>query len=172
MSDTKSCLKCGHKAAFDGTPPLDCPNCGAIYSKVEEALRSGATIRPKPPANEPEINFFKPSAIPSMPSASRHDSSAELDIHAFAQTMRNESLYPAWRKIVGFFAILGYAIAAIAFISGLVAAFKVSMLSGLIGFGTAALIAILAKVSKEASLMLADLSDAAVRLAASSKTPQ
>ena len=53
----------------------------------------------------------------------------------------------------------------VALITG-VASTKGSFLGVLAGIGAAAVIALLARVGKELSLMLADLSDAAVRLAA------
>lgn len=80
--------------------------------------------------------------------------------------MREQSLYPAWRKIVGFFTLLGYIVAALTLVGGVVAA-KGSPMAAIVGVVSAAVIALLAKVGKELSLMLADLSDATVRLAAS-----
>lgn len=161
---TKQCLKCGHTTSYDGAPPLACPQCEAIYAKVEEALKSGAPIRPKAATAEPEINFFK--ATPAT--ASQSISHNAPDVHAFAQHMRAESLYPAWRKIVGFATVLGYIAAALVLIGAVVS----SGGSGgqiLIGAGSAALIALLARISKEFWLMLADLSDAAVHLAAQAR---
>ena len=38
---TKQCLKCNHIVHFEGGPPMACPQCGAVYSKVEETLRNG-----------------------------------------------------------------------------------------------------------------------------------
>jgi hypothetical protein len=148
----KQCLKCNHSAAYEGAQPEACPACGAIYSKVEDTLRNG------PPARRRQEDST-PSRL----------SDTALDVHVFAEQMRAASLYPAWRGIVGIFAILGYVVAALAAIGAIVATLKVSWLSGLVGLGVAAFIAIITKVSKEASLMLADLSDAAVHLAANSQ---
>ena len=39
---SKECLKCGH--AEDGDP-VQCPNCGAIYAKLEQLSANGAPIR-------------------------------------------------------------------------------------------------------------------------------
>lgn len=39
---SKQCLKCGHTEAGE---PVQCPNCGAIYSKLEQLSASGAPIR-------------------------------------------------------------------------------------------------------------------------------
>lgn len=158
MSTTKVCLKCKHKAEFDGAPPLACPACGAIYSKVEAAMRTGAPVRPSQLPSEPEVNYFKTTPSQAGPSS-------DTDVHAFARQMRAESLYPAWRKIVGLFAIIGYIAAAIMLIAGIISG-KGSTLAMLAAFGFAALTALFTKVGKELSLMLADLSDATVHLAA------
>ncbi len=34
----RKCLKCGHVrlASEDGVPAYECPNCGAVYEKVEQ----------------------------------------------------------------------------------------------------------------------------------------
>ena len=42
--NSKRCLKCNHVATFEAAPPLACPQCGAVYSKVEEALRNGPPV--------------------------------------------------------------------------------------------------------------------------------
>lgn len=88
-----------------------------------------------------------------------------MDVHDFAEQMRNESLYPAWRKIVGISTIFCYVIAAVILLVAIISS-KGSFLGVLVGAGSAALIVIIAKVGKELSLMVADLSDAAVRMAA------
>lgn len=156
----KQCLKCNHSAAYEGAQPEACPACGAIYSKVEEALQNGTATRPRPQPSAPEINYFK--AAPTAPG------STGPDVHAFAEQMRAESLYPAWRKIVGFFTLFGYLVAALVLVGALISG-KGSLLAMLAGAGTAAVIALFAKVGKELSLMLADLSDATVHLAAKSQ---
>lgn len=161
----KQCLKCGHTAHFEGAPPLACPQCGAIYSKVEEALRTGANLRPKA-ASVPQARSATPqAAAPWAAARPSGDEDDDIDVHAFARRMRGESLYPTWRKIVGLVTIVWYIVAVVALITG-VASTKGSFLGVLAGIGAAAVIALLARVGKELSLMLADLSDAAVRLAA------
>lgn len=164
--NSKKCLKCGHDAAFDVRPPQACPSCGAIYAKVEEALRQGLEVRKQP--SQEAANAFQ-NTIPEQPCAApraRPQGGDEVDVHAFAQRMREESLYPAWRKIVGFFTALGYIVAAIVLMVAVITAAKGSTWAVVIGIGMAAAIALMAKVGKELSLMLADLSDAAVRMAA------
>ncbi len=146
---TKQCLKCNHIVHFEGGPPLACPQCGAVYSKVEETLRNGPPVRRRQEEGPP------PSRI----------SNAALDMHAFAEQMRDESLYPAWRKIVGLVTIVWYLVAVVAFIIGIVST-NGSFVGVLEGAGTAAFIALFARVGKELSLMVADLSDATVYMAA------
>lgn len=156
---TKTCLKCGSATPYDDNPPAICPDCGAIYAKVEAARAQPvgeSSGRPREPAPS------RP-APRSIQQRLRHD---EPDVHGYAERMREQSLYPAWRKIVGFFTLLGYIVAALTLVGGVVAA-KGSPMAAIVGVVSAAVIALLAKVGKELSLMLADLSDATVRLAAS-----
>ena len=165
----KKCLKCGHTATFDGTPPAACPGCGAIYAKVEEAYRQRQAARAQ--AAGAPVSEFQDTAA-GRPVAARSArlrvGAEEPDVHAFAQRMRDESLYPAWRKIVGLSTIACYAIAALILLGSVIST-KGSLLGVLVGAGSAALIVIIAKVGKELSLMLADLSDATVHLAARSQ---
>jgi len=151
--NSKRCLKCDHVATFEGAQPLVCPECGAVYSKVEEALRNGAPARRR--------------QEDSMP-ASRY-SDRTLEVHEFAGRMRDESLYPFWRKLVGLVSILGYIVAVILLVAAFIAISQASVTTGLIGIGVSAFVAIMTRVGKEASLMLADLSDATIHLAAKSQ---
>ena len=152
----KKCLKCGHVAVFDVLDPLSCVECGAVYSKVHEALRGDPL-----PRTRSALGSGGPSS--RFPSASR---GAGASAHAFAERMRDESLYPTWRQLVGIVAMLGYALAAVALLAALIALFKGSVAVGFAGLCGAVLLAVVARVGKEASHMLADLSDASVRLAA------
>lgn len=145
---TKTCLKCNHSTTYEGSPPAACPVCGAIYSKVEEALRNGPPVRRR-----------QEDAVPSRLSA------PGPDVHTFAERMRDESLYPVWRKIVGLCTIITYIIAAVGVVASFVSA-KGSITAMLVGLALSALVAIFGKAGKELSLMVADLSDAAVHLAA------
>lgn len=151
--NSKRCLKCDHVASFEGIPPLACPQCGAVYSKVEEALRNGPPVRRRPEERAPASRI----------------SDAALDVHAFAERMREESLYPFWRKLVGLVTILGYALAAILLVASFIAMSKASVTAGMVGIGMAVFVAVITRVGKEASLMLADLSDATIHLAAKSQ---
>ena len=87
-------------------------------------------------------------------------------MHAFATQMRSDSLYPVWRKLVGLATLLGYLLATLILVTALIALFGGSVTPGLVGVGGAVFVAVMVRVAKEAWLMLADLSDASVRMAA------
>lgn len=149
----KTCRKCGHTTTYSGLEPQSCTACGAIYRKVEEALQQAAQER-----------AARPSLAPSRAAASM-----PADHHAFAAELRSDSLYPTWRQLVTVFTIFWYVAAVAIGIGGLIA-FKDSFLAGMSALGFALAIAIFARVGKELSLMLADLSDATVRMAAKAQS--
>jgi hypothetical protein len=151
MSDNKKCLKCGHMASFAGLPPEACPACGAVYSKVEAAAASGGSaVLPRPARLQPGTRPRTGQAITPDPD--------------FVAAMRADSLYPNFRSLVRLVTWFCYVVGA-GFI--LVTIFQ-GTAEGLarIGviLGTVVLMGI-ATAAKEASLMLADLSDAAVCIA-------
>lgn len=149
--NSKKCLKCGHVAPFSEQPPMSCPQCGAIYSKVEQALEN-----PLP----------RPTPRPQRPAISTHSADPDSSHHSYAEAMRAESLYPTFRALTNAAYIFMVVIAALVLIVGLFAFFKLGV-GYLVGSILAAIfIYILARVSRELSLMLADLSDATVRMAA------
>lgn len=151
----KTCRKCGHTAVFEVMEPQSCPECGAIYSKVEAALRGEEPARTRAAVERGPSSRF--------PVASRGPGT---DVHAFAQRMREDSLYPVWRKLVGLCTLLGYLWAVLILVVSLITVFKGSVTVGLTGIGGAAFLAVMTRTAKEMWLMLADLSDAAVHLAA------
>lgn len=150
MTQSKQCLKCGHSAQYDTDQPISCPSCGAIYSKVEQSLREGPAPRPRPVAR-------------LTPTLSRSD---EPDHHAFAAQLRQESLYPTFRTVVKIAYWLGVLAAVLVAIGGIVTSFSAGASALIGGIAIGALIFVFAKVGKEMSLMLADLSDATIRSAA------
>ncbi|MDZ4282798.1 MAG: hypothetical protein U1C04_18790 [Hydrogenophaga sp.] len=148
--NSKKCLKCGHAASFNGDAPLACPSCGAVYAKVEQAAQT-ASVRPAAP---------RPAWPPStraMPGPKDH--------HDFARELRATSLYPTWRELVKWITRLWYAGAVIGFLATAIGS-SMAFAPTLIAFGVALAIVIIARAGKELSLMLTDLSDAAVRLSA------
>lgn len=149
--NSKKCLKCGHVAQFAEQPPMSCPSCEAIYAKVEQALQNPLP-RPTPQPQRPVTRFTQAEPDPSH--------------HNFAETMREESLYPTFRALTNAAYLFMLVIAAIVLLGGVIAFFNLGV-AYLIGSMIAAIfIYIFARVSRELSLMLADLSDATVRMAA------
>lgn len=164
--NTKKCLKCGHVASFEGSPPQACPGCDAIYAKVEAAAQGSAPLRAAAPKDNPyvaPVSMRPPAGKTGSASSKRHRSTGA--VADFAAVMRSESLYPTWRELVKWVTLFWYAVAAISLI-GTVIGSKAAFVPTLIAFGAALFIVIVARVSKELSLMLADMSDAAVRIAA------
>lgn len=148
----KKCLKCGHIATYpDSSPPQACPNCSAIYAKVE------ATLLPK------ETTPSAPSS--RLPTPKRP---APADHFEFAEEMRSSSLYPAFRAVVGIIYWVGVVFAVLCVIGGFIASSKTNIGPGPIiaGIVLAIIIYIIFRVTKEASLMLADIADANIRMAA------
>lgn len=149
--NSKKCLKCGHVVQFSEQPPMSCPSCDAIYAKVEQALQNPLP-RPTPQPQRPVIKLN-----PSEPDPSHH---------SFAEAMRAESLYPTFRALTNAAYYFMLVIAALILVGGVFSFLKLGI-SYLIGSVVAAIfIYLLARVSRELSLMLADLSDATVRMAA------
>jgi len=135
------CAKCSHpNPDATGAATDACPACGAIYSKVQAAV-SNAT-----------------------PSATAPRRSARGDA-PFIDRLRAHSQYPTFRQVVGLFSVIGYVLAAIVGIGAVVSGFSGSLAAAVGGIVFACLIVIFARFAKEASLMLADLSDAMVRMA-------
>lgn len=147
---SKNCLKCGHTAQFESTPDLltPCPACGAIYSKVEGAHRPT-------------------TASSTGPSSKLSRISHSADHYEFADEMRDSSLYPAFRAVVGIIYWVGIVLAVLCLAGGLIATAKTGIGPGpaIGGIVIAVIIYIAFRVTKEASLMLADIADATVRMA-------
>lgn len=148
----RKCLKCGHQTAYENATPTACEACGAVYHKVEEAMRGG-------PASRPAASRAPAHRVPQ-----RTNSIAD-----YAEAMRDDSLYPTWRELVKWATWMGYVIAAIVTIGALLALKEGHIKSGLGALGGAVVIVIVARVWRELSLMVADLADAAVRQASNSE---
>lgn len=145
----KTCQKCGHQNAMATGDQLEaCPSCNAIYSRVELAITEG---RASP--------FVQRKAQPAM--------AIKRVERPFIETLRENGHYPTFRSVIGVFALLGYLFSILIFagimLSGVPVQFKI------IGAAVAILVVAISKFLKEASLMLADLSDAAVVIAENSQ---
>lgn len=157
----KTCLKCGHVNPKPTGAELEpCPQCGAIYSRVEAAMtsRQGAATAPSP--SRP-ARAAAPVAAPVAPwRRARHAQN-------FLGELRERSNYPTFRAVVRFVEIASYVVAAlVAVVSGL--AIKNDQIVLGVGFLLAAFYgAIMARFAKEAFFMLADGVDSLVHIASS-----
>lgn len=81
--------------------------------------------------------------------------------------LRDKSAYPVFRGVVGLVTMLCYLAAAVVFVLGLVG---MSQNAGAVFLGSilAVLLALAARVGKEVSLMIADIADATLSMAAQS----
>ena len=86
-----------------------CPSCGAIYSRVEAAIAGRA-------AGERPISARGASTFGTGRVSPRAD---DLDVHAFAEVLRSESLYPTFRSLVKLFYWLFIALAVCSAIAAL-----------------------------------------------------
>jgi hypothetical protein len=148
----RKCLKCGHATQYETVAPEACNSCGAVYHKVEEAMRGGPASRPAP------------SRAPAYRPPPRNNPIAD-----YAEAMRSDSLYPTWRELVKWATWLGYLIAALVTIGGVIALKEGHIKSGGGALAAAVFIVILARVWRELSLMVADLADASVRQASNTE---
>jgi hypothetical protein len=148
----RNCLKCGH--ANNGAVGDDreaCPGCGAIYSRVEAAWGT------------------RPAAGATASQARASHEAHDVPIGLFAERLRLASLYPTFRALEQLLYWVVLALAALCFTGGLYGAMagegtaRIGAL--LVGTFLAVLFVVIAKVTRELSLMLADLADAAVRIA-------
>ena len=155
----KTCRKCGHVATYSGMEPQSCMECGAVYRKVEEAMQQ---------ASEGRFSQLPRASVSAQLAAGRGGERrpAVAGVHGFAEQMRSDSLYPFWRKLVGIATVLGYVLAGFMMVGAVVTLFRGAVGAGIGGMVAAALIAFMVRMAKELWLMLADLSDASMRIAA------
>ena len=157
---SKRCLKCQHVAEIEYSAIAACPACGAVYSKVESLAQAAA------PQAEPEAvaaaaaPLKRPIDVPPTPAARPSPSK-------FIDELRAESIYPTFRGFVQVFYVIGLVLAGAIFIGGLVTTFfggrnPMAFFGGLF---MAVLFVLIARLFKETWLMIADLSDATVRVA-------
>ena len=165
----RRCLKCHHvNPAATMAADEACPQCGAIYSRVEAFVKSkagAATAAPSPFSNAAPAMRHSTFGTPVAPGAAQN-------IAEFVQTLRAGSLYPTFRGLVRLVTWGWYLLA----LTSLIVPF-VKPLDGsakIMGVILSVFIVVMATAAREAALMLADLSDAAVITAAQAsrdKTP-
>ena len=163
----RKCLKCGETNRHASGDVLEaCPGCGAIYSRVEAACGVGATVGR---AARPDVQAGAESPMPPQWAPPARERSQGESVERFADRMRMASLYPTFRGLVQLLYWVTVALAVTLFAFGLIGVWKLegaqsaSALFFGVFFGILALV--VARVTREMSLMLADLADAAVRLA-------
>jgi len=155
-------MKCGHtNPQASGLETEACPSCGAIYSRVEAAIAAGKLRSPaKPPA---PVQISPTAAAPSEPSLVRP---VQPHTGAFIKILREGSHYPTLREVVKILTFLSYFIWGLGGLLGGFAALTKGQLMAAIGIVVfSMLMLVMTKVFKEVSLMVADLSDAAVMTA-------
>ena len=166
----KICQKCNHpNPSATGAELEACPECGAIYSRVAQAMAAKAA--PAAPASaRPD---FADSRTAARPAGAAAASPSGSDVHGFAERLRAASLYPTFRGLVRLIYFVWMVLAAVALIGAVTALLSGSGIARIGGFlgglFFALFFAVIAKVTREAALMLADLSDAAVHIAAGMK---
>lgn len=150
----RECIKCGAvNRNASGADDEACPRCGAIYSKARAV---------SPQARRHDAAAHGASTRPGAESAYE-----EADHVGYVLVMRAATLYPTLRAVARVGHVVAMAVAALIAIGGMVALFTgrgaAALLGGLCG---AALIAVIGRVWYESTIMLADLCDATVRVAA------
>ena len=159
----KKCIKCNHVSPdWRGSDAEACPACGVVYGKAEPvAAARPSAVPPLPPAARRAPATAAAGRLSVLPG---DDTAGEAS--AFVQRLRAQGHYPAFRSLVGVGALLGYVFAAVLAIGSVASGWKSGSWGlGLGGSAVALVVFVFIKAAKEASLMLADLSDAAVRLA-------
>lgn len=150
----KTCIKCGHvNPEASGDIVEACPKCGVIYAKAEAAMLK--------PVARPE----RVSELPSMPAPLPPRSTYHEPV-PFIDQLRSESLYPSFRSVVSLLYWLGVVAAGCVLVGSLYALIaQGNIVAGAMGTAFAIFIFVMSKAGKEASLMIADMSDATVRMA-------
>lgn len=138
----KTCIKCGQiNPEATGSATDACPKCGAIYAKAQPPV---APVMRRPVA----------SAVVAQ------------DLGQFVEGLRERSIYPTFRSVIHIGYVLGLVLAGLFALIGLVGGYMNGSVGTAFGLVFAALVmAVIARFMKEASLMLADMSDATVLMA-------
>ena len=137
-----TCIKCNHvNPNATGSAHDACPKCGVIYAKAQQAMA--------PAVRRPVAN-----------------SKLEHSPNQFIEELREASIYPTFRSVISLGYVLGLVLAVLLALGGIVGGYKAGSFGTAFGAVFAAIvIAVIARFMKEASLMLADMSDATVLMA-------
>ena len=192
-------MKCGYTRMANLVPMAECPRCGAIYAKVAAAVAQGKRVHrvrtsgfgaqaepilrqmagmadgPEavPTSQDVESTSPPPALLHRPPLPSRPFSLLPAsDRRGFVKLLRSESLYATYRTIVNTAFWLGLVIATLAVVGGVIASKDSGTATPLlIGIAAALGWMVLVVLAREAALMIADLSDAAVRIALAQERP-
>lgn len=172
----KKCLKCGQtNKRSSGSASEACPFCGAIYSKVEAHLAQragrGAPVGQSAAMPTAAIDTEGSNPVASYRANGGDRGDRAISLGVYADTLRAESLYPTFRQLVNVFYVLGLICAALVVLGGLYSFISIGPRAIPVFLGClfgALVVVILSKLGKEMWSMLADLSDASVRIAAES----
>jgi hypothetical protein len=179
-----TCPKCRYvRQPTDTAPDYECPQCGVIYHKFLQAQRAQAGAGRESPAPPPEpakpaapdnaapaphTPAAQPRTAPLLRGETRPDPEDE-DLETFTERLRADSRYPTFRELVKIVFFVWMALAVLMALGGIVSLIQIG---GIAGFGAlivslffAVLFVVIGRISRELSLMLVDLSDAAVRIA-------
>lgn len=155
MLMSKRCPGCKRVSEVEASVGA-CPKCSALYIGPEVAERSQAA---------PAGTRIDPALEGEVPA--RRNVRPIVGADQFVGKLRSESIYPTFRGFVQISYVVGLLLAACCAIGGVIALFKTDR--GGAGFGLGIALAILfvlmARLFKEMWLMLADMSDAIVRMA-------
>lgn len=144
-----TCKKCGATAPYvNNLPPITCPACGAVYAKVVD---NPARMDSKGPASRrPQSSGFSQTV---------NGSTRVQGESTFITELRANTHYPAFRAVARLSAMVIYLVAAVVLIGGLA---RANLAWAIGGAAVCILLCVLGRLTKEVSMMFADLSDAAV----------
>lgn len=143
----RKCLKCNHSANMPGLATDECPQCGAIYAKVEQHIRS--------------LQDGTAPAVAKTQSQRRAQTSNRL---SYVEDLRSETLYPTSRWWVNLVHTIITVVCVVGCIGGLIL-LKKSIAAGLVTLGVLLVFWLASRVAKEMCQMIIDLCDASVRTA-------
>lgn len=143
----RQCLKCQHVANVPGLPTDECPQCGAIYTRVEEHLRNK------------QAGAIAPTPKPQAQRRAQH--STRL---SYVEDLRNETLYPTSRWWVNLVHTIITVVCAVGAIGALFVLTK-SVAAGLAALAVLLVVWLTSRIAKEMCQMIVDLCDASVRTA-------
>lgn len=154
MAEPITCPKCGKlNSRPTGAPDEACPHCGVIYAKAKPSA-------PRPQQPPPMVQKAAPTRMPF--------SGGESD---FLTLLRAESAYPTFRAVVGISTLFGYILAGLSAIGGIVVGWKgAGIVAAIVAVAIGVVLYIVTRVFKEMWLMLADLTDATIRMARDRET--